>query len=78
MINLVSFSPTVREKGLGFMEPAAIKDMTELTLKYVVKDGKMPDIDSLYTNQFVGKIKLSDSEVQSAQAAVHDFTKYLS
>jgi len=78
VINLVSFSQTVREKGLGFMDPAAIKDMTELTLKYVVKDGKMPDIASLYTNQFDGKIKLSDSEIQSAQAAVHDFTKYLS
>ena len=78
VINVVALGDTAKEKGLGYLDPAAIKDMTELTLKYVVKDGKMPVIDSLYTNQFVGKIKLSDSEIQSAQAAVHDFTKYLS
>jgi hypothetical protein len=78
LINRVALSPVAKEKGLGFMDPAAMKDMTELTVKYVVKDGKMPAVDSLYSNQFVGKIKLTDAEWQSAMAATSDFAKYLS
>jgi ABC-type nitrate/sulfonate/bicarbonate transport system substrate-binding protein len=78
VINVVALSATAKEKGLGFMDPAAMKDMTDLTLKYIVKDGKAPEIDTLYTNQFVGKIKLTGSELQTAQTALQDFTKYLS
>ena len=78
LINRVSLSPTVKAHGLGFMDPAAFKDMTELTIKYIVKDGKMPALESLYTNQFVGKIKLTDAEWKSAMTASSDFAKYLS
>lgn len=78
VINVVVLTATAKENGLGFMDPAAIKEMTELTLKYVVKDGKMPELDALYTNQFAGKVKLSDSEWQSAMSATQEFAKLLS
>lgn len=78
LINRVSLSPTVKAHGLGFMDPAAMKDMTELTIQYIVKGAKMPPVEALYTNQFVGKIKLTDAEWQTAEAASSDFAKYLS
>lgn len=78
VINLVTLGEPAKAKGLGYMDPAAMKDMTDLTLKYVVKDGKMPDMDAMYTNRFVGRIKLTDAELKTAAAAMQDFTKYLS
>ena len=78
LINRVVLADTAKEKGLGFMDPATMKEMTELTIQYVVKDAKMPAVDALYTNQFVGKIKLTDAEWQQAMSATSDFAKYLS
>jgi NitT/TauT family transport system substrate-binding protein len=68
----------VKEKGLGMADPAAMKEMAELTQKYVVKsDAPIPAMDKLYTNQFVGKVTLSAAEWQSATSAFKDFAKYL-
>ena len=70
--------PYMKENGLGTAEPALMKTMTDLTMEFVVKDaGKMPDMETLFTNKFVGKYKLSESEWQTAEAGAQDYTKLL-
>jgi ABC-type nitrate/sulfonate/bicarbonate transport system substrate-binding protein len=68
----------VKNNGLGFADPADMKTMAELTQKYVIKsDAAIPAMDTLYTNKFAGKLKLSTSEWQSAVSTFKDFAKYL-
>lgn len=77
IIMVTALRASAKDKGLGVFDAAEVKTMTDLTLQYVVKDGKMPDMDTLYTNRFLGGVKLSDSEYQKAQAEIAAFNKYL-
>ena len=65
--------PAFKEKGLGTMDPELMKVTAESVQTYMgVKN--LPPVDKLYTNKFVGSVKLTDAE-WAAVAARSD--KYL-
>ena len=58
------------DKGVGWADPAVYTTMTDLVFDNAAAAGdKKPDPASLYTNEFVGKLKLSDAEWTKAKAA---------
>ncbi len=56
------------EHGVGYADPAAYVKMTDLIAATAPND-KKPDPASLYTNEFVGKLKLTDAEWKAVKAA---------
>ena len=69
---------TARVKGLGYAEPADFETMTDLTMKYLAKEGdKRPTVPEMLTNDFVGKVKLSDADWQKALANAKEFKSFL-
>jgi len=58
--------PSFKNQGLGYMDPALMKVTAETVTTYMgVKN--MPPLDKLYTNKFVGGVKLSDAEWSSVE-----------
>ncbi len=63
-------SKEAMEKGVGWADPAVYVKMTDLIFENAGAAGdKKPDPAALYTNEFVGKLKLSDAEWAKAKAA---------
>jgi NitT/TauT family transport system substrate-binding protein len=53
--------PSFRDHGLGFMDPELVKETRQTVQTYMgVKD--LPPADKLFTNKFVGNVKLSPEE----------------
>jgi hypothetical protein len=53
--------PPVKKNGLGFMDPELVATTAKTVETYMgVKN--LPAVDKLYTNKFVGSVKLSDAE----------------
>lgn len=73
MINTAEgLTEAVRVHGLGWHDPKKVKftlDVVNANLKLA----KVPALDAIYTNQFVGNIKLTDAEWQRAHAMVKDY-----
>ena len=53
--------PSFKDKGLGYMDPASIAATADTVTKYMGVRG-MPELSQLYSNKFVGSVKLSDQE----------------
>ena len=78
LTNLTNLVPEVERNGFGYADPAKIKAQAELILKYGVgADARMPNLDELFTNQFVGKLKLTEAEASQVRKSVEPFRKYL-
>jgi NitT/TauT family transport system substrate-binding protein len=70
--------PEVKEHGLGYADPGKVKDQAEIIVKYGAgTDAKMPDVDTLFTNRFAGKMKLTQSELEASEKAAAPFKKHL-
>ena len=70
--------PEAREHGLGWSNLAAYSATTDLVMQYLASPGmKRPNPESLFTNQFTGKIKLKDGEWAEVHKRVSEFNKYL-
>jgi NitT/TauT family transport system substrate-binding protein len=52
--------------GLGYMDPALIAT-TVNTVKTYMDVKNVPELDKLYTNQFVGRVKLTEAEWQPVE-----------
>jgi len=71
-------NPVIKANGLGWMEPKAYDAQTDLIMQYVAKPGdKRPTMDSLMTNQFVGSVKISAAEFDTAQKNSEAFRTYV-
>lgn len=58
--------PAFKNDGLGFMEPALVQQTAETVATYMgVKS--LPKTDTMYTNKFVGTVKLSDTEWKATE-----------
>jgi ABC-type nitrate/sulfonate/bicarbonate transport system substrate-binding protein len=58
------------EHGIGYADPAAYVKMTDLIMAAASSAGdKKPDPASLYSNDFVGKLKLTDAEWAQVKAS---------
>ncbi|HLI11619.1 MAG TPA: ABC transporter substrate-binding protein [Alphaproteobacteria bacterium] len=53
--------PAVKQHGLGYMDPALVAATRQSVETYMGAKGT-PPLDKLFTNKFVGKIKLTDAE----------------
>jgi hypothetical protein len=79
LTNLTNLVPEVKEQGFGFADPKKVATMTDLVVKYAAGDGAVrPDVETLFTNKFVGKIKLGADELASAEKNAAAFRKYVS
>jgi ABC-type nitrate/sulfonate/bicarbonate transport system substrate-binding protein len=68
--------PESREHGLGWCDPEAFAEMTDLVMTYLAAPGvNRPDVDTLFTNQFTGKIKLSETQWGAVRQRVSEYDK---
>lgn len=78
LTNLTNLVPEVIDHGLGFADPVKMKSQAELVVEYAAGQGaKVPEMSSLFTNDFVGKVRLSEDQLKLARAAVEPFRKYV-
>ena len=57
----------------------AVESQIDLVMKFVAtKDAKQPVVAQTWTNEFVGKIKLTEPEIAGARASAGDSAKMLS
>ena len=67
-----------REHGLGWADGAVFAEMTDLVMTYLgTPEMKRPATETLFTNKFAGKLKLSDAEWSSVRTRVAEFGKYI-
>jgi NitT/TauT family transport system substrate-binding protein len=79
LTNLTNLVPEVRDQGFGFADPKKVATMADLVLKYAAGNGAtLPDVGNLFTNKFVGKIKLNPDELAAAEKSSAAFRKYVS
>jgi NitT/TauT family transport system substrate-binding protein len=68
-----ALAPYLEQQGLGYMEQRLVEATQEKITKYLGM--KTPqDLGSLYTNQFAGKVKLTQEEWRNVHASVKDYT----
>jgi len=68
--------PEARAQGLGWSDPAAYTAMTDLVMTYLAPPGMTrPQLDALFTNQFVGKLRLSDTQWTQVHERVSAYDK---
>jgi NitT/TauT family transport system substrate-binding protein len=68
----------LQKYGLGYSVPEDYQDMTDLTMKYVAdKDDKTPAQDTLFSNKYAGKNKLSAAEWDKATENAKPYRQYL-
>ena len=65
--NYLCLDPVVKEKGLGYMKEEDMRATRENVLKYM-GIAKAPPTDALFTNRFVGKVKMSEAEYRQASS----------
>lgn len=71
-------NPVIKAKGVGWIEPEAYETQTDLIMRYVAKPGdKRPTADSMMTNRFVGSVKVSESEYETARKNSQEFRAYI-
>lgn len=79
LTNLTNLVPEVKENGFGFADPKKVATMADLVVKYAAGDGATrPDVGTLFTNRFVGKVKLNAEELGTAEKNAAAFRKYVS
>ena len=78
LTNLTNLVPEVTANGLGWADPTKMKAQAETVLEFAAGQGaKLPEMSALFTNQFVGKVRLSDAQLARAQKAVEPYRKYV-
>ena len=78
LTNLSNLVPEALEHGLGYADPLKMHAQTQRVIEYAAGQGAKPAaMDSLFTNQFVGQVKLTDQQILKAQQVVKGYRKYL-
>jgi ABC-type nitrate/sulfonate/bicarbonate transport system substrate-binding protein len=78
LTNVTNLVPEVKENGFGWADPAKVSAMADLVLKYGAGEGAAkPDLEALFTNRFVGKLKFRPAELAAAEAGAAEFAKYV-
>jgi ABC-type nitrate/sulfonate/bicarbonate transport system substrate-binding protein len=77
MYALTTLLPEAKQ-GLGWQDPGAMKRQLELVMTYIAdKADKAPDLDKIYSNRFVGGIKLTDAEWSAAEKRFAQYRKLI-
>ncbi|HVH80334.1 MAG TPA: ABC transporter substrate-binding protein [Stellaceae bacterium] len=68
--------PEAREHGLGWSDASAYTAMADLCMTYLAApEVHRPELDALFTNQFVGKVKLDEKQWAAVHQRASDFDK---
>jgi NitT/TauT family transport system substrate-binding protein len=71
--------PESRAHGLGWSDPQAFTEMTDLVMEYLAQPGmKRPELDALFTNRFTGKVKLDEAQWAQVRQRVSEYDKIFS
>lgn len=71
--------PEAREHGLGWSDPKGYSEIADLVMQYLASPGmQKPALDAVFTNRFVGKVKLSAPQWAQVDARAAQFGKYIS
>jgi NitT/TauT family transport system substrate-binding protein len=78
LTNVTNLVPEVKEHGFGWADAAKVSAMANLVVKYGAGEGSAkPDLSTLFTNQFAGKVKFTPADLASAEANAAPFAKYV-
>jgi NitT/TauT family transport system substrate-binding protein len=67
------------DHGVGYAVPQDYATMTDLVMKYIADKGdKTPSQEALFTNQFAGKVKLTQTEWDKAMESAKPYRKFVS
>jgi len=70
--------PESMEHALGYSDMARVHAMTDLVMDYAAPStAKRPDLDALFTNQFIGTVKLSTTQWDAAKQKFAEFPALL-
>jgi NitT/TauT family transport system substrate-binding protein len=64
--------PSVKANGLGYMDPALIKATAD-TVQTYMGVSSLPPVESLFTNKFVGSVKVDDAEWAALETRLEKF-----
>src|SRR5581483_448637 len=79
LTKLTNLVPEVEEHLYAYAHLNKVGTMADLVVKYAAGEGATrPDTDALFTNKFVGKMKLSADELALAEKNAAAFRKYVS
>jgi NitT/TauT family transport system substrate-binding protein len=68
--------PESRAHGLGWSDPEAYAEMTDLVMTYLGGPGvNRPDVEVLFTNRFIGKLAVDDAQWAQVRARVSEYDK---
>jgi hypothetical protein len=71
--------PQSRAHGLGWCDPQAFGEMTDLVMTYLATPGmNRPDNDALFTNRFTGKLKFDEAQWAQVRQRVSEYDKFFS
>ncbi len=78
ILNVSMLYKPLQEHGVGYAVPKDYEDMTDLVMKYVAdKEDKTPAQSALFTNDFAGTLKLTQSEWDKAMANAEPYRHFL-
>jgi NitT/TauT family transport system substrate-binding protein len=78
ILNVSLLHAPLQEHGVGYAVPADYQAMTELVMTYVADStDKTPEQSVLFTNEFAGKIKLTQVEWDKAMENAKPYRQYL-
>ena len=78
LTNLTNLVPEVTGNGLGWADPAKMKAQADTVIEFAAGQGaKLPEMSALFTNAFVGKVRLSEAQLTRAQKMVEPYRKYV-
>lgn len=67
-----------KQHGLGYAPPADYEAMIDLAMEYAAdKADTRPKVADIITNDFIGKVTMTDAEWAKATASLSEFTRYL-
>jgi NitT/TauT family transport system substrate-binding protein len=77
--HLCTYKPEPQEHGLGWSDPAIWTQMIDLVMQYSgATNLTRPTLDTIFTNRFAGKERLTAEEWSTIGARVADFGKLMS
>ena len=78
MYALTTLAPEAKRNGIGWQDPEVMKRQEDIVMNYLAeKTDKRPDLDKLYTNRFVGGVKLSDADWTAAEQRFAQYRKLI-
>jgi NitT/TauT family transport system substrate-binding protein len=78
LTNITNLVSEVKEHGFGYADPKKVSIMADMVIKYGAGDNATrPDLNALFTNRFVGKIKFTPAELATAEKSAEPFQKYV-